>query len=343
MFQLSGKNFWCLAVVVLFLPLVYGETIDFSYPQTITAGQNFSVFLKVYNLSSSLDIKIDLLNSSGRIGQIYDNSWKSTYYYIIDAMNSTKNESWFSLNITENYFGQGIINLTLRAGSNYYRYNYTFNILENNITLDTPPVEKNNSSLNLTKNAQIYFELDYPEEVYNDEEIEVQVLAYNLQALSYDVKLYVIKEDKTISETCNINDSWKSSSYYFNNFLSGFGNKTKTAKIRVTNDVTGDFPVKIKVRENGHEAIIYERDYSIHLNRRTNHSEDIQSNTEKNNSTGLIAGQSNEEEIIALNGAKDINNPFSWKSKVQYLKEYGIYFFAGFCVFLIVLLLLRRK
>lgn len=51
-----------------------------------------------------------------------------------------------------------------------------------------------------------------------------------------------------------------------------------------------------------------------------------------------------DKEIVRLNPPKDIktNKSILFKSKIEYMKEYGIYGFAIFCIFIIIILLIKN-
>lgn len=64
----------------------------------------------------------------------------------------------------------------------------------------------------------------------------------------------------------------------------------------------------------------------------------------------LVSGTSerNKEtkDLVKLNEAKDIKsneNQVLYRSKTQYVKEYGIYFFLLFCLFVLIFYILTRK
>ena len=152
------KNSWCLEIIFFFLiiPLSSANSINFQYPGTVNYGNVFTVSLETINFSSgSYDVKIDIMNESSRIAQILNNGeWKSTYYYVYSAINtSVTNSSEFSMNITEKYNGSASINITLKKGSSSFKFGYNLNVsFQNqeqnpkNITNETDAGQDNSSN-----------------------------------------------------------------------------------------------------------------------------------------------------------------------------------------------------
>jgi len=345
------KYCWSLGIIFIFslnLVCAINEEIVFDYPINVNYGENFSVNLTLINFSLDVyDVKIEIFNSSNdRLSQIYDNgTWKSTYYYLNDIINtSTTNSSLIMLNITSKYNGTAVANITLRDSSpTQYKFSgYYINI---NYT------EKNNTQ-NLTQNeteieSNIYLELDYDDKIENGEDFDVRVKAYNLKDKNYDIKVYLTKEDseEIISESY-INKTWKSSNYYYNNIISGIGNKTKTITLRIDSDYSdfkGDAKIKARIRENEKTLILayVEGDIKI-IEKKINNKTTITNTNITNKNTTI---QNITEDIIKLNTIKEDLKTIKSKtylSKTEYIKEYSIYFFTLFCVFVLIYILKKR-
>jgi len=311
MFQLQRKYCWCLALILL--PLVSGN-VSLDYPSSVNYGEAFSVKLKLDNLTGIYDVRLDLLNGSDRIGKIYDTAWKSTYYYVNNAINtSISNESSFLLNITDKFAGDCILNLTLKEGSKYYRYSYNLHV-------------------DLEKERPIELTADYYKEAYSDEIIKIDINGYNLREIDYDLKVYLrwAEKDEVLSETYN-EKKWKAGSYYINDVFVGPGDKSEDVEIRLKDkNITGKLIIKIKLRED--DKIAAEMEKYIEIKKRP---AEIIINLAENNTE--------ESKAIILNEPKDIKTQEVWKSRTQNIAEYSIYAFVLFCTLLVFLIMRRKK
>ncbi len=148
-------------IIALIPPVSAGnESINFNHPSSASCGEKFSVSIDLAGFSEgSYDIKIDLLNSDGtRIAQILNNgAWKSTYYYIDSAINSSSPSGTFDMNITKEYSGTASINVTLRKGSSLYKFG-GYSIDVSIPTSPVPPVEQ--PVENTTGNTNVTEETD---------------------------------------------------------------------------------------------------------------------------------------------------------------------------------------
>ncbi|MEM4230573.1 MAG: lamin tail domain-containing protein [Candidatus Pacearchaeota archaeon] len=216
-------------------------------------------------------------------------------------------------------------------------------------------------------NQNIYLEIDYEDEIKNGDEIEVEVKAYNLANVDYDIKVYITQEDndKIISETYNEEEEkWKSSTYYVNKIISGSGNKTVTLKMRIDEDYSdfyGDAKIYARIRKNGESSIIDDVSGDIKILKKdetqktsttqNKNSATTQENqkTNQNNQNSLNSSTINSN-VIKLNSKqtnstqqdiKTSSNKILYKSKIEYFKDYGIYVFAGICIIIIFILLKR--
>jgi hypothetical protein len=94
-------------VFIINLNLTSARNITINYPSSVSYGENFEVNLKLLDFpADSYDVKIDIIGNGKRISRILNNNvWKSTNYYVPDAIDETK-EARFSVNITEKYSGK---------------------------------------------------------------------------------------------------------------------------------------------------------------------------------------------------------------------------------------------
>jgi hypothetical protein len=309
-------------------------------------------FLDIY------DVKIDITNSSGdRIARIFNGSdWQSTYNYVNRAINiSLQNYSSFLLNITQLYNGSASMAVKVRAGSSVESFSgYSLNIIYKNETQSQENQTQQNQTQNQSQQDQeqeagIYLELEYDEEVKNGKEFEVKIFAYNLQDKSYDAKIYIAFDNSSIiSETYNENrEEWKSSTYYVNDVLRGPGNKSKSLELRISSEYEnfkGNAKIKARIRASGETYIAeFEDEIEILEKELGGEGEDTgkDAGTETNETATL---ENSTTSIIRLNNPKSIKTRAirEYKSKTQYIKEYAIYGFALFCVFIIILLIIKK-
>lgn len=200
--------------------------------------------------------------------------------------------------------------------------------------------QTNNSTANTTQNEYIKLEYD---EMRNGKEFEVEIFGFNLKNGSYDVKIAIsfTNNDTIISETYN-NGTWKSSNYYAENVFNEYGNKSEILKLRIKNEYKefyGEVNITAKLRKNG--DVIAEITNKTELLKKNNTSAINSTNPAMNIETN--AGNNSP---IRLNSkdikSKEISENKTYMTKTQYIKEYGIYLFAGFCVFVIIILLIRK-
>ncbi|MEK6873707.1 MAG: hypothetical protein AABW91_02585, partial [Nanoarchaeota archaeon] len=112
-------NSRCLAVVFLFLLfpiLICAKEIVLEYPEKINSEEfSMNLILKDF-LDDNYDVKIDILSNGKRITKILDlnSGYKSTYYFVNDAIKSGDNQASFDFKITENYNGKSDIEVKIR-------------------------------------------------------------------------------------------------------------------------------------------------------------------------------------------------------------------------------------
>ena len=185
--------------------------------------------------------------------------------------------------------------------------------------------------------------LDY-EEMRNGEEFEVEIRAYNLKNGSYDIKIAIsfVNNDTIISETYD-NGEWKSSNYYVENFFNNSWNKSGIVKLRIKKEYEyfyGEINITAKLRKNGNivaeiinkteilkKQVIQEIDNSIN-----------QTSNAETNAENMSIIKLNSKDIKSQN----ISENKTYRTKTQLIKEYGIYGFALFCVFVIIILIINK-
>jgi len=197
---------------------------------------------------------------------------------------------------------------------------------------------------------EIYLELEYnEEEIINGKEFEIEIEAYNLKEEDYDIKIFITFENNNniISETYDEeDDKWKSSKYYVKKVFSGPGNKTKTLILRIDEDYKdfkGDGKIKARIKKSGASSFLEEFEDEIEILEKREEKEKVLKIDETKES-GEVKESEKEPKTIQLNNPKNIKSYTvrEYKSKTQYIKEYAIYGFALFCVFVIIYLLIKR-
>lgn len=219
-------------------------------------------------------------------------------------------------------------------------------------TDSTPGIENFCLQQNQTQQNQTsdtYLELDYDKTVRNGEVFKIKVKAFNLLNKDYDVKVYIEDNETLLSEIYDDNEEeWKSGIYYIDTVFSGSGNKSESLRLRIMErygDFVGDVKVKAKIRISGVDSVIAEIEDDIEIEKKIA-EEIMQDSSESSEKEEEVAERGITGSVIKLNQPKDINminNNQTYKSTTQYIKEYGIYGFALFCVFVIIILLIKNR
>lgn len=99
---------------LFYISSVSAQNITVSYPTSVLINQEFSFRVLLSNFEQGIyDIKIDVLGEGTRVAKILNNGlWKSTYYYINNAISSNE-EKEFKLRI-DNYVGTSNIEIKIR-------------------------------------------------------------------------------------------------------------------------------------------------------------------------------------------------------------------------------------
>jgi hypothetical protein len=243
----------------------------------------------------------------------------------------------------------------------YCSSNWSFLDNTKNAANSCPNNQTNNQTQNNTTNTSLSVELVHDSEVKNGNEFDVDIKLKNLQAMKYDIKIYITPSGNStiISETDN-DDEWKSGTYYVINATEGSGDKTYSARVRIKSDYRsfkGDADIIVKVRESASENSVAESKDSIKIAEADSANSSGSSGSGSSNSgtlnftlisssstTGSSESSAATGNVIKLNPAttktEAIKSP-AYKSKLEYIKEYGIYAFALVCV-IVIFIQLRR-
>lgn len=248
------------------------------------------------------------------------------------------------------------------AGNNETGIDHT----ETNQTSDKEKLEQNQTQINdqfKESKKEVIINLDFPDRVYAGKEFDIILNAYNLEALSYDIKICIINEKgKILSEIYNEADNrWKSCFYYVKNALFGLENVTKSFLLRLKDsfDENRTANISAKLREGMQIIAEFSEKIEIVGKKGEEEIENVSGNSSKeletigqareqleNHIIRLNSDMKNESKIIRLNSkvseAKDIKTGFVWKSKEERMKEYALYGFTLFLIFFVIFLIWRK-
>jgi len=225
---------------------------------------------------------------------------------------------------------------------------FVFGLRINEVELNPAGKDTGNEWIELYSEDEINLE-DYILKNNDGDEIRLsgkfsgyKVVMFEKQWLdNSDEKVFLIKGEETIDETDLFKDSSNNDkTWQYCNGKWEFKDSTqrKDNGCENTDEMDGE-------KENKAENIDEEEAEEGKEGEEKNESEKIEENKrEKIENESEKEGDEGEEKIIKLN---ELGNIKSWgskeyKSKAEYIKEYGIYGFALFCIFVIVLLIIKR-
>src|SRR3989344_5903339 len=174
----------CLILLINFIHLIpiisaqsSAQSIEVDYPDEVNQNEEFSFKIKLVDFKEGIyDVKIDLISESGaRIAKILNNDkWSSTYYYITEAIESDKKET-FKMK-AEDYTGKAGFEIKIRSSSGIVKTfpDYEIEIVKNNKVKEEK--ENNNEIKNIeTKDIGVFMIIEaigrapeYLAEVLND-------------------------------------------------------------------------------------------------------------------------------------------------------------------------------
>ena len=208
--------------------------------------------------------------------------------------------------------------------------------------------------------------VDYPEDVECNEEFKVETRLVDFSDDIYDAKIEIKDKNKArISKILN-KDEWKSTHYYVNNVIDYPEESMEEFTLKIFQNYEGKASMEIKIRDSSDKVkSFYGYEIEIECNEEKledeENSEDAKEEREnegdKEKDEVKVEEERTEAEseslkfaetraVIRLNEPKDINitgNHNVYKSKTQYIREYGIYGFALFCVFIIIIIIIKNK
>jgi predicted nucleic acid-binding Zn ribbon protein len=217
--------------------------------------------------------------------------------------------------------------------------------------------------------AALEADFDCPDKVEVNAEFECSLVVENFTG-SYDVKVELVDNGKTLAKIWNFDEEkWKSTYYYLNDFVSGEGEEEKI-KLKITEDYSGDLEGILKLRQDSKTKTF---DFEIEVIEGSNVDEDaggegagdgdeVNGGVDAENNIGWDADENNEgdnamwsesdggdgfilinEKVIKLNQQLKTEqiNEIVYESKNEKIKKYAIYFFTGFLILIIIILLIR--
>jgi hypothetical protein len=142
-------------LVLLLLPIISGQNLSVEYDGEVFKGEEFIISLDLIGFDQDIyDAKIDIIHNGERVAKIFnDNVWKSTYYYVVEAISPSEGKD-FRLKVEE-YTGSAEIMIKIRGstGSAETFSGYTIDILDESGAdyQEDPPEDDPEEDLNATQ------------------------------------------------------------------------------------------------------------------------------------------------------------------------------------------------
>ena len=183
------KKIVVLLILFYLTQIISAQSINVDYHDKVNSGKEFFVEVELVGFDPGIyDVKIDILGNGNRIAKILnEGNWKSTYYYVNEAVKENKGK--FNL-IVEDYVGSADIEIKIRkTGSSpaktFGGYNIEFVEIENSND------ETNNSNKNPNQIDENKVEKKniIPEVIENDENyVSIKNTENEIIQLSQNIK-----------------------------------------------------------------------------------------------------------------------------------------------------------
>jgi len=86
-------------IFIFLISFISANNITVDYPKEVEVNEEFSVNLELLDFPDGVyDVKIDILCGEERTAKIFNEEWKSTYYYINDVIENSE-EKQFQMKI----------------------------------------------------------------------------------------------------------------------------------------------------------------------------------------------------------------------------------------------------
>lgn len=206
------RSLGIIFLLVIFLSsLISAKNITLEYPNKVNFNEEFSVSLNLENFSSdNYDIKLDIVSNGERIAQIYDYSldkYKSTYYFINDAIKTNEKKVDLKLKIIKEFSGNAGISVKVRDSKgttdSFSGYEIKLNsenqivkekkqVIEPNqeIKKEIKPINNSNQNLN-----EINLNNDNNDMIKNQEKV-IYLTPQNIKNLSGNEILFESRNEK---------------------------------------------------------------------------------------------------------------------------------------------------
>lgn len=196
--------------------------------------------------------------------------------------------------------------------------------------------------------------IDYPEKVELEKEFDFEVELIDFEEGVYDVKIDINPEDR-IAQIWNGAD-WQTT-YRFVVEAIKSSDKSAEIKMKIVENVEGDFPIVIKIRNSEGKSEVFEG-YKIEVSKQgvkqedeeeekteeENEDEDDEKEQEVEEEKTEEESEEEEQEIIYLSPQNiKKENQVLYESNNEKIKIYAIYGFALFCVLMVILLFIDSK
>ena len=334
------------------IPLAGASEIIFNYPPSAEYSRAFDVSVEIVNFSSGVyDVKIDILNSSTRIAKILNNKeWKSTYYYVIGAINtSASNSSQFSMNITEKYNGDAAINISIRKGSSTFKSSYNLSVSFSETIIPENPT--NETSENDTSQEE-------PEAPAEPAELNTTALCsgYNYSIIDAPAELMENFTVKVKIENCENETDFELWSYVYSasqcysiggreaNNISVTISKGGSKIIELNNQINlseiesgKNYSLKIKILRQGLKT---PKEFTFQL--AGNLPVQPENETREDNAIEESVAESSPVQPKSIAEDKSAENVRQIESKSEKINDTAVYIFAGILMALSIYLIIRK-
>src|SRR3989344_4524613 len=119
---MQKKMVWL--IVLLFVSFISAQNISLDYPASneVVEEFEFTVFLMNFE-PGDYDIKFEIMEGNKNIAQrLWEDTWKSTHYWIKGAFVEGENEKEFSLKIVDDVFGEKQFKVKIRNSKETWIY-----------------------------------------------------------------------------------------------------------------------------------------------------------------------------------------------------------------------------
>jgi len=186
-------------------------------------------------------------------------------------------------------------------------------------------------------------EINCPAKVQFEEEFECSVLVSGGEGI-YDLKIDLSKDGENLAEIFD-SGKWKSAYYYINQFIE---DEETNVKLKIVKDFSGEIEGILKIRQESKREFFY---FDLNVGEDSGSEderviEDVEEVVEKSEEIVKTNSENKEVKVISLNSQvikteESNSEKVVYESKNEKIKNFAIYGFAVFLIFVIVVLLVR--